>query len=68
MKGPKACFQCLRMQEMASTISKFSGGACPWTPLVASLTALGRLARVQNSHSNQFLYPVVAAIVVVLSI
>ena len=45
MKGPKACFQCLRMQETASTISKFLGGACPRTPLVGSFATLGRYAR-----------------------
>ena len=30
------------MQEMAPRFSKFSGGACPRTPLANSLAALGR--------------------------
>ena len=30
------------MQEMAPRFSKFSGGACPRTPLANSLASLGR--------------------------
>ena len=58
MKGPKACFQCLRMQEIASTISKFSGGAWPQTPLVGSFVTLSRRARKHARKTlslNQFL-------------
>ena len=34
-----------RMQEMVFRVSKFSGGACPRTPLAYSPAALGRFTR-----------------------